>query len=145
MILRREPIEERLKELDEILGELGKYRHTARERFRTDLSHRWIIERGLIAAASTVFDIADHILAGHFGLYAETYEESLELLRERAVISEELYRQVRGLGGFRNILVHRYLAIDPQEVMENFDKGLEVFPAFAREILIWMDQQKAAG
>jgi uncharacterized protein YutE (UPF0331/DUF86 family) len=143
MILRREPVEERLKELDEILGELGKYRHTAWEAFQADLSRRWIVERGLIAAAATIFDVADHILAGHFGLYAETYEESLELLRERAVISEELYQQVRGLGGFRNILIHRYLDIDPREVYENFTKALEVFPAFAQEILAWLDRPEA--
>ncbi len=104
MILRRGRIEERLKGLDEILAELAKYRHTPWEAFQTDLSRRWIVERGLIAAAAALFDIADHILVGHFGLYAETYEESLELLRQRAVISEELYGQVRGLGGFRNML-----------------------------------------
>jgi len=143
MILRRAAIEERLKELDEILGELGKYRHTAWELFQADLSRRWIVERGLIAAASTIFDIADHILAGHFGLYAETYEESLELLRQRVVISAELYRQVRGLGGFRNILIHRYLDVDPREVFENFSRGLEVFPLFAREVLAWLDRQEA--
>ena len=140
MILRRETIEERLKELDEILSELGKYRDITWERFQADLSQRWIIERGLIAAASVIFDIADHILAGHFGFYAETYEESLEALRDKEVISKELYRQIRGLGGFRNILIHRYLGIDPHEVFENFSKGLGVFPGFAREVLAWLDR-----
>jgi uncharacterized protein YutE (UPF0331/DUF86 family) len=139
MALRREAIEERLKELDEILQELNRYRGVAWEKFQTDLSQRWIIERGLIAAASTVFDIADHILVGHFGLYAETYEESLESLRDKAVFSEGLYRRIKGLGGFRNILIHRYLGIDPQEVFENFHKGLEVFPRFAQEVLAWLD------
>ncbi|MDW8101161.1 MAG: hypothetical protein RML36_16940 [Anaerolineae bacterium] len=52
MILRREAIEERLKELDEILGELGKYRGMTWEEFAASLSQRWIIERGLIAAAA---------------------------------------------------------------------------------------------
>jgi len=139
MILRREAVEERLKELDEILQELGKYRGVTWETFRADLSQRWIVERGLIAAASVIFDIADHILAGHFGLYAETYEESLESLHDKEVISEELYRQIRGLGGFRNILIHRYLGIDPHEVLENFHKGLEVFPRFAQEVMAWLD------
>lgn len=50
---------------------------------------------------------------------------------------------MRGLAGFRNILVHRYLAIDPQEVLDNYIKGLEVFPAFAREILAWLDREGA--
>ncbi len=140
MVLRREAVEERLKELDEILGELRKYRDTSWEEIRSDLSRRWIIERGLIAAASTLFDVADHILAGHFGLYAETYEGGLEMLHERAVLSGELYGQIRGLGGFRNILIHRYLDIDPQEIVAHYNRGLVVFPRFAQEVLDWLDR-----
>jgi uncharacterized protein YutE (UPF0331/DUF86 family) len=139
MVLRRETIEQRLKELDEILQELGKYREVNLEALRRDVGQRWILERGLIAAATIIFDVADHILAGHFGTYTETYEESLGTLRDRAVISKELYREIKGLGGFRNILVHRYLDINPDEVFESFQKGLVVFPAFAREILAWLD------
>ncbi len=56
------------------------------------------------------------------------------------MISQELYQQIRGLGGFRNILIHRYLGIDPHEVFENFGKGLVIFPGFAREVLAWLDR-----
>jgi uncharacterized protein YutE (UPF0331/DUF86 family) len=140
MVLRREAIEERLKELDEILQELTKYRGMTWEEFQADLGQRWIVERGLIAAASVIFDIANHILAGHFGVYAETYEENLAALRDKGVVSQELYQQIRGLGGFRNILIHRYLDIDPREVFENFGKGLAVFPGFAQEVLTWLEE-----
>ena len=139
MVFQRTVIQERLKELQEILRELSRYRDVTLDEFQLDLSQRWIIERGLIAAASIVFDIADHILAGHFGHYVETYESGLEALRDRDVISKPLYAQIRGLGGFRNILVHRYLRIDPRQVMESFEKGLSVFPRFAQEILSWID------
>ena len=139
MILRREAIEERLKELDQILQELEKYREVTWDEFRANLSQRWIIERGLIAAASVIFDVADHILAGHFGTYPETYEESLQRLTEKGVLSESLYRRIKGLGGFRNILIHRYLVINPREVLEYFHKGLDIFPRFAQEILTWLD------
>ena len=142
MILRQEAIEERLKELDEILGELNEYRGVTWDVYQASLSQQWIIERGLIAAASVVFDIADHILGGHFGTYAKTYEESLAALRNQEVISHELYQQIRGLGGFRNILIHRYLDIDPREVFENWRKSLGVFPRFAQEILTWLDAQQ---
>jgi uncharacterized protein YutE (UPF0331/DUF86 family) len=139
MVLRREAIEERLKELDRILQELNKYKGLGREAFDVDLSQQWVIERGLIAAASVILDVADHILAGHFGFYSETYEDSLKGLRDRDVISAALYRQIKGLGGFRNILVHRYLDIDPDEVVQNLKKGLKVFPRFAAQVLSWLD------
>ena len=47
MVLRREAIEQRLKELDEILQELAKYRETDRETLRRNLSHRIIFGSGL--------------------------------------------------------------------------------------------------
>ena len=87
MVLRREVVEERLKELDRILQELNKYKGLGRGAFDADLSQQWVIERGLIAAASVILDVADHILAGHFGVYSETYEDSLKGLRDRNVIS----------------------------------------------------------
>jgi len=142
MVLKREIIIARLKELDEILNELNKYRNVAWEIFHADLSKRWIVERGLIAAASVIFDIADHILAGHFGHYSETYEQSLEALHEKEVLPKEIYGQIKGLGGFRNILIHRYLTIDSREVFENYKKGLDVFPCFAQEILAWLERSE---
>ncbi len=135
MVLKEEIVTARLKELDEILCELNKYRDITWETITGDLGKRWIIERGLIAAASVIFDVVDHILSGHFGHYAETYEQSLEALRSKGVLSAELYRQIKGLGGFRNILIHRYLSIDPREVFANLKKGLDIFPIFAQEIL----------
>jgi len=138
MVLRRETIDEQLKELARILQELRKYQDMPRESLQGDLSQRWIIERGQIAAASVIFDIADHILAGQFGVYADTYAASLQALRDHQVISEELYGQIRGLGGLRNILVHRYLQVDAGEVFDHYQSGLRVFPRFAQEVLTWL-------
>jgi uncharacterized protein YutE (UPF0331/DUF86 family) len=141
MVYDRGIIEKRLKELDQILQEMGKYRALSPDAYKADLSKRWIIERGLIAAASMIFDIADHILTGQFGYYGESYEGSLESLCEKKVIPQVLHDQMKGLGGFRNILIHSYIEIDPQEVFENFQKALNVFPRFAQEIITWMDSR----
>jgi len=138
-VVRRESVEVRLKELDEIIQELFKYKDVNPEALKRDLSQRWIIERGLIAGASIIFDVADHILSEDFGFYSESYEDSLSGLFEKGVISEDLYKQIRGLGGFRNILIHRYTGIDPDLVFENFHRGLKVFPRFAKEVLAWME------
>lgn len=42
-----------------------------------------------------IFEIADHIPAGYFASYVETYEESLERLVHNGVLSEKLYQQVK--------------------------------------------------
>ncbi len=139
MGLRRESIEQRLKEMDGIVQELDKYRDVNLDSLRADTSLSWVIERGLISGASTIFDIADRILAGHFGFYAQTYEDSLKALFDKNVISGNLYDQIKGLGGLRNILVHRYAPLDPGMILDSFHKSLIVFPLFAREIIGWLD------
>jgi uncharacterized protein YutE (UPF0331/DUF86 family) len=139
VVIKHSSILERLKELDTVLGELKQYQEIQPEMLRAKISQRWIVERGLIAAASLILDIADHILVGHFGFYANSYEESLLGLRDKGVISSALFDQIKGLGGFRNILVHMYQEIDPALVADSLQKGLYAFPQFAQEILLWLD------
>ena len=143
MVIKHSSILERLKELDTVLNELKQYQDIQPETLRAKISQRWIVERGLIAAASLILDIADHILVGHFGFYANSYEESLLGLRDKGVISSALFDQIKGLGGFRNVLVHMYQEIDPALVADSFHKGLRAFPQFAQEILHWLDNLKA--
>jgi uncharacterized protein YutE (UPF0331/DUF86 family) len=139
MVFRRESVLERLKELDVVLQELRRH-HDLPAIIRADLSRRWIVERGLIAAASLILDIANHILAEQFAVYTHSYEESLHRLHECGVIDADLYQQIKGLGGFRNVLVHLYQEIDPPQVWESYEKGLVVFPQFAQQILDWLAQ-----
>ena len=139
MVIKHSSILERLKELDTVLNELKQYQDIQPETLRNKISQRWIVERGLIAAASLILDIADHILVGHFGFYANSYEESLLGLHDKGVISSALFDQIKGLGGFRNVLVHMYQEIDPALVADSFRKGLHAFPQFAQEIILWLD------
>ncbi len=135
MVFKPEHIITRIKELDTVVEELSHYKDLTIEDLKNSLSKRWTVERGLIAGANLIFDIADHILASKFHIYPETYEDSLRLLHENAVISKALFVKIEGLGGFRNILVHDYLGIDLNEEHQNFQKALIVFKEFAKEII----------
>lgn len=143
MGIRVERIEQRLKELDEALHELNRYRSITPQALRCDLSLKWIIERGLISGASSIFDVSDHILSSEFGFYANTYDESLLGLFDKKVISEELFHQVKGLGSLRNALIHRYMEIGPEQLLEDYQKAMIVYPKFAVEILSWLDNASA--
>ncbi|MFO7683652.1 MAG: HepT-like ribonuclease domain-containing protein [Chloroflexota bacterium] len=140
MVVKRESITERLKELDRILNELHRHDNLTLVDLQQDMSQRWIIERGLIAGAALILDIADHILTSEFGLYAHSYEESLQFLHDKQVISDELYSQIRGLGGFRNVLVHLYHDIDVQQVWVGWEKARTTFPLFIAEVLAWLEK-----
>lgn len=71
-------------------------------------------------------------------MYPATYEESLRYFHSKGVIPQSLYQKLKGLGGFRSILVHDYLTIDLEEVHRNLLKAFEVFAASSREILHWL-------
>ncbi|MEM3580571.1 MAG: DUF86 domain-containing protein [Candidatus Bathyarchaeia archaeon] len=135
MVFKKESILSRLKELDTVTQQLRSYGDVSLEDLKGNLSTRWAIERGLIAGANLIFDTADHILASKYRIYPETYEDSLRMMYQKGVISEALYKKLKGLGGFRNVLVHEYLSIDLEEVYKTYKKSLQVFTEFAKEIL----------
>jgi uncharacterized protein YutE (UPF0331/DUF86 family) len=70
----------------------------------------------------------------------DEYEKILQKLREKRVISDSLYEKLKGLGGFRNVLVHGYLTINNSVVYEHYKKALESFPRFIGEIEAWLDK-----
>jgi uncharacterized protein YutE (UPF0331/DUF86 family) len=56
------------------------------------------------------------------------------------MLSSALDEDLRGLGGFRNLLVHDYVELDPAEVHRHFQRAFEVFPRFAREVQAWLEK-----
>jgi uncharacterized protein YutE (UPF0331/DUF86 family) len=139
MVVKKHLIEDLLKQLDTILEELSKYKGRPQEDIAGSLSLRWTVERGLIAAATVTFDVLDHIVSAVFGIYPETYEETIQAAFQKAVLSEPLYQEMKGLGGFRNVLVHEYAKVDLRQLCEGLQRALRVFPMFSREIQSWLD------
>lgn len=143
MNLNLESIKERLMELDRVTAELKKYKTISAEELSENLSLRWTIERGLIAGISIILDITLHILSSKFSVYPSTYEEGIRELYRNRVISESLYLKLKGIGSFRNILVHEYIKIDPKKVFTNFLKFLEISSDFTREIILFIEHSSS--
>lgn len=141
MVLRKERVIERLKKLETIIANLDQKKGSDLEQYSQDLDLQWYIERGLEVGSSIIFDIGNHILAGYFKISVEEYEHIIKQLQDKKVISDELYENLRGLGGFRNILVHNYLSLDHELVFEHYQKALAIFPRFIAEIYTWLEAE----
>lgn len=139
MVFKVEAVRTWLKKLAEVLSQLQQKETVSLEQYLQDLDLQWTIERGLELACSAVLNIGNHILSAVFQTAVEEYEQILAKLAEKKVISHELYGELRGLGGFRNILVHGYLEINPELVYSNFKKSLRVLPRFIAEIESWLE------
>jgi uncharacterized protein YutE (UPF0331/DUF86 family) len=138
VVLRAESIRARLGKLEEVLSHLEKLNRLTEEEIRGDFRNTWSVERGLQLGAEVLFDLGNHVLSAHFGVSAEDYEDILVQLERHGVLEAGLARQLEGLGGFRNLLVHAYLRIDPGQVIDNLRKAPEVFAGFAAALRAWL-------
>lgn len=140
MVLRPDSLRERLLKLEEIVSQLEALGRLDGDALRDSVRTAWSAERGLQLGAEVVLDIGNHILSAHFGVTAQDYEDIITQLARHRVIDDAARRQLRGLGGFRNILVHGYLRIDPERVAGHLAKAPRDFTAFARQVRTWLDQ-----
>ncbi|MGB8299394.1 MAG: DUF86 domain-containing protein [Polyangia bacterium] len=141
MVVRREALCERIAGLRAAcsrLAELGT-------RPTTDSATEWAAERGLQIAAQAVFDIGNHVLAGGFAERPADYAAIPGMLCGRGVIGPELEARLRGLAGFRNLLVHDYARVDPKQVREMLETRLPDLAAFADAVEEWLDRDSGAA
>lgn len=145
MVLRPEALRQRLLKLEEIIARLQAAGQTDRATLRTNFRDAWIAERGLQLGAEVVFDIGNHVLSAHFGVSPKDYEDIIVQLANLGVVDETLRRRLKGLGGFRNILVHGYLRVDPDRVADYLEKAPTDFSDFARQIRDWLARTTGAA
>ena len=98
-----------------------------------DADTLWAIERGLQLCAQNALDIATHLTASA-GRDAPDYASAVDRLGELGVLPDAFARRFRGVAGFRNVLVHGYLGVDPERVHELLNSGLDDFLAFAQHV-----------
>lgn len=145
MVLRPDAVRERLLKLEEVISHLEEIGRLDPATMRLDFRDAWAAERGLQLGAEAVFDIGNHVLSAHFGVSAKDYEDIIVQLAAHGVIEEALRQRLKGLGGFRNILVHGYLRIDPDRVAEVLSRAPGDFSAFAHALRRWIEHLPSRG
>lgn len=138
MILRREVVQDRLQYLRTIIRRLDEIREVPRQEFLDSYQRQWVVERGLQLAVQVILDIGTHILSGHFNVHPRDHEDVFRLLARHGVLPEDLERRLRGMGSFRNILVHAYLEIDVEIVYGLLRGDSLAFRDFANVIDEWL-------
>jgi uncharacterized protein YutE (UPF0331/DUF86 family) len=134
MILRPQTVHERLRLLRETVRNLREVAKVPRAEFVASYRHYWLAERGLQLAAEALFDAGNHILVGHFNVSPTDYEDVVAKLASHGVLSADLAGRLRGLAGFRNLLVHAYLEIDEGRIYDALQGELVSLLGFAAEV-----------
>jgi len=135
MVLRPEALRERLLRLEEVVSRLEEM---SRSVVSASFKDEWAAERGLQLGAEIILDIGNLILTAQFGVSAEDYEDILTQLERWGVIDESLRERLKGLGGFRNILVHDYLRLDFARVRNFLQRAPADFSEFGQAVSHWL-------
>jgi uncharacterized protein YutE (UPF0331/DUF86 family) len=99
----------------------------------TDLSLHNDVLFSLLTVCQLVIDIASE-LASRRKLPFEDYTEAIRALAAYPEFSPALVAKLARLPGFRNVLVHEYVALDLERVLEALD-GLEPVERFLEIVL----------
>jgi uncharacterized protein YutE (UPF0331/DUF86 family) len=140
VVFRVDAVQERLLRLEEVVSEL-------RELTKLDrgvLRNMWAVERGLHLGAELLFDIGNHILSAQYGVNPRDYRDIIEQLARQGILAPALHQRLQGLAGFRNILVHDYIRLDPDRVEEALAKAPQDFSDFALAIRQLLQGQTAS-
>jgi uncharacterized protein YutE (UPF0331/DUF86 family) len=131
-------IVERLTELRRHLVHLRELRPRVTDAaiLRRDLSLHNDVLFSLFTVCQLVIDIAGELSARR-GLRFENYTETVRNLASFPEFSEGLVRDLQRLPGFRNVLIHEYVSLDLERVVEALEnlQPLDDFAEIVRQLV----------
>jgi uncharacterized protein YutE (UPF0331/DUF86 family) len=129
---------ERLAELRRHLDHLRTLRPrvTGPELLERDLSLHNDVLFSLLMVCQLVIDVAGELSAQRGDAFQD-YTQAIRNLTRDERFSPDLVRHLARLPGFRNVVVHEYVALDMQRVMEALDElePIERFLQIVRRVL----------
>ncbi len=128
MVYRPDSVAKRLEKLREYQRDLAQWRDLSLDEYLADRTTRYAVERLLHLTAEAALDILDHLLSAKQEIVSDTYEDVLSNAHRGGFLTEERYRELRGLGGFRNVLAHEYVGLDDATVYRQMGKMNQVLP-----------------
>jgi uncharacterized protein YutE (UPF0331/DUF86 family) len=106
--------------------------------FEEDFMKQDAIAVNLQRAAEQVIDLANHVIKKRkLGLPKES-RESFDILATSGVIPRELAGKLKGMVGFRNILVHQYEDLDVKIMVDVIEHRLDDLVVFTNYIVEYM-------
>ena len=130
-------IERRLDALSERLARLKPFTDRPRIDFDEDPYLRDIVERNLEVSAQCCIDISHRIISIEGARKPIDYYDAILRMGELGVLEAEFARQLAPVAGFRNVLVHEYVAVDWDEVYDALHR-LNDMERFARSVRRWL-------
>ena len=131
----RELVLRRVAALDVYLGQLAEARQVEPAAYTNDWRAQRILERTFHLAIEVCMDLADHIIADRALPVPGTAAEAFLVLAREGIVNGDLANALARMVGFRNLLVHDYLRLDPRRVLELATTGVADVEQFRDRVL----------
>ena len=106
------------------------------ERIETDVRERRFVEHTLQLAIQAALDVASHVVSERRLGEPRTNRELFDLLSSAGVLQGDVGPRLRRMAGFRNVLVHGYVDVDPAIVRDVVEHHLDDLRAFVASIRV---------
>ena len=140
--LNKQTIHEKLFKLREYTNILEELRAEGRDAFFADHKTQDSATLNMFTGIEMVTDIGNHIITEVFQKQAKTYAEIIELLGKTGVIPEMFAKENEAMTKFCNLVAHDYDKITPEGVYEHLQKAPDIFRAFAKYFVEFMEKQE---
>lgn len=111
-----------------------------KDNLKQDMLKYWGIERGLQICVECVIDIANIIISTTDLDKPDSYRETILTLFRLGVLPEKFAKQIVGMASFRNILVHDYLRVDEDVIIDVLKNKLDDFVKYINYVQKWMGE-----
>jgi len=93
------------------------------------------LERNIQVAVEFLIDLSNYILAETTGETPDTYKDIVSRVGKLCNIDDQLIREIRGIVGLKNIIVHLYADIDYELVLGELKDIVNNMFKFVSELL----------
>jgi uncharacterized protein YutE (UPF0331/DUF86 family) len=135
-----ERIKEHVKHLQFRVDRLRELQGTTLHQYATDFDKRDLIEHNFRVAIESCSDIA-LLVAARLKLREPQHRRDVyNTLAQANRLPKDLASKLADLTSLRNLLVHRYLAVEPTKMLKHLQEDLTVFDNFTSIAIGWSDE-----
>jgi len=124
---QRKRLLSKVDDINRYLHELDSIEISSLEEYKRSVAKKRASERLLQIMIEAVVDISYILYSGENLGVPKDDDSVVKALYEKKIISKEIMDLISELKGFRNILVHKYGAVDDELVFENLTENLSDF------------------
>lgn len=131
---------ERLRAIERTLDRLETLRGATAVELRSDFIREAAAERLLQATIDLALDVNGHIAVTVLGRAPRDGHDSFLDAGRAGVIPEHLAADLAPSARFRNVIVHQYVDIDPEQVATAIELVLQQFPRYVTSVGAWLSR-----